>query len=43
MNILKLIERDIANVKEQIDDELKSGAYTQVFDGMKLENAEGEQ
>tara|TARA_R100001082_G_C4363370_1_gene160521 strand:+ start:71 stop:352 length:282 start_codon:yes stop_codon:yes gene_type:complete len=40
MNILKLIERDIDSVKENIDTELKSGTYTQVFDGMKLENAD---
>tara|TARA_R100000655_G_scaffold33217_3_gene65452 strand:+ start:8478 stop:8711 length:234 start_codon:yes stop_codon:yes gene_type:complete len=40
MNILKLIERDIASVKERIDSENKDGRYDYEFDGEKYDTAD---
>ena len=40
MNIIKLIERDIASVKERIDSENKDGLYEYEFDGEKYETAD---
>lgn len=40
MDIIKVIDRDIAEVKERIDNEVKDGSYKQLFDGDNLNNAD---
>jgi hypothetical protein len=40
MDIIKVIDRDIAEVKERIDNEVKDGSYKELFDGDNLENAD---
>ena len=40
MNILKLIEEDIASVKERIDTENSNGSYDYQFDGEKYDTAD---
>lgn len=40
MNILKMIDRDIADVKERIDNEVKDGSYKELFYGDNLKNAD---
>ena len=37
MNVLKMIDRDIADVKERIDNENKDGHYDYEFDGEKFD------
>lgn len=40
MDIIKVIDRDIAEVKERIDSENKDGRYEYEFDGEKYNNAD---
>ena len=40
MDIIKVIDRDIASVKERIDSENKDGRYEYEFDGEKYETAD---
>ena len=40
MDIIKVIDRDIASVKERIDSENKDGQYDYEFDGEKFETAD---
>ena len=40
MDIIKVIDNDIAEVKERIDNEVKDGSYKELFDGDNLENAD---
>lgn len=40
MNVLKMIDRDIASVKERIDNENKDGHYDYEFDGEKFDTAD---
>lgn len=40
MDIIKVIDRDIASVKERIDSENKDGRYEYEFDGEKFETAD---
>ena len=40
MDIIKVIDRDIAEVKERIDNEVKDGSYKELFDGDNLKNAD---
>lgn len=40
MDIIKVIDRDIASVKERIDSENKDGRYEYEFDGEKYNNAD---
>ena len=40
MNIIKVIDLDIASVKERIDSENKDGRYDYEFDGEKFETAD---
>lgn len=40
MDIIKVIDRDIASVKERIDKENKDGQYDYEFDGEKFETAD---
>jgi len=40
MNIIKMIDRDIADVKERIDSENKNGHYDYEFNGEKFDTAD---